>query len=243
MRPIYQTIQIVNAITGIATDQIVVAGAAFDIDGTLNVDNVAFLTLGLTGINVEAMQVTAETDANITVATLTVTGTDTQGNVITSTIVAPTLGDPIITTPEFFATVTSVVVADDTVTGVTIGWHAEQGDVVTAPLPINWRQGPANVTLSMSPSPISSATSGATATMQYSLDDPRDTANFPSYNNDATWRSPDPLVAAPPDPLGLVVSTDTRLEGPTRAIRGVIQATLGATNQRWRFTVIQGDNI
>lgn len=243
MRPIYKIIQIVNAITGIAEDQNVVAGAAFIIDGTLNVDGVAFLTLGLTGLDLEAQQVTAETDANLLVATLTVTGTDTAGNVITSTIDAPTLGDPIITTPKFFATVTSVVVAGNTVTGVTIGWHAERGDVVTAPQLINWRQGPANVTLSMSPYPISSVTSDALATMQYSLDDPRDTTNFPSYNNDATWRSPDPLVAAPPAPEGLAVSTDTRLEGPTRAIRGVIQATVGATNERWRFTDIQGDNV
>ncbi|MEE9459762.1 MAG: hypothetical protein V3V84_08380 [Candidatus Bathyarchaeia archaeon] len=235
MKPIYKVIQLTNDIDGIAAIQ----GTGYTTGTLFNLTSP--VVTHPSNLDKTEQQITVIVVADETGHELTITGTDASGGFVAEDVILPDATT--VTTLSFFHTVTEILTKVGTLSGdMEVGW-TEAGDTTTQPLPINWRQGPANVTLGMEPFPIASITSTSLATMQYSLDDPEDTVNFPSYSNDAAWRSPDTLVAAPPDPAGLTVSTDTRLEGPTRAIRGVIQGGAGITNTQWRFTIIQGENI
>lgn len=236
MRPIYKIIELIDSATGICQQQNVPGFGIFDLNGVDVSNGVAVIP---STDDIEGQQITLNTDA-VNTGEIIIDGTDPGGNSITEIVEAPSTGgtNPVIST-KFFTTVTQVSVDLVAATNVDIGWE-ETGDAVTAPLPVNWRQGPANITLAMEPYPDAGTDNTALSTMQYSLDDPEDPA-FPSYNNDASWRSPTPLTDGSGN--GLPGATDTRLEGPVRAVRGLIEATAAGAGDKWRYIVIQGENV
>ena len=240
MRPVRYKVQLVNVTDGIAEAQLVTDGSFFDFSfgGTPApnvVDGIAILTLGLTGISKQAQFVTAASGSNANDGTsLIIIGTDVAGNPVTDTITCPdtSVNAGTSTSTKFFATVISVQAVDSDATDVKLGWDASKGSVVTSSALMDWRQNPANITISEQPVPADKTNGISAASIQYSFDDPDGELAF-SYSDSAAWIPFSTLAS-------MTVATDDVAVGPQRALRGFVGPSDG-TEEQWVFDFIMGN--
>jgi len=233
MRPIYFIVHHIHVPSSIMSAQNIGAETFFSIDGSLAIDGVASISNNTSVVSPQAQKISFDSNADESGVTLFVVGTDAAGVVISETF-AFDGSETSQQTAKHYSTVTSIRAIEDTAGAVFAGWNTD-GELISKPYPVNWRQCPANITLAEEPYPDAAGTADAQGSMQYSHDDPQDPDTFPSYSEDAAWIPVSDLV-------GVVVATDTFLSGPVRALRGVIGPDVGGgTENSWRFKIIQGN--
>lgn len=114
---------------GIAESQTPAAGGAqnLTLDGALISGGVFTDAAG-------GRQIAIASDGNDSARTFTVTGTDPDGYALTEAVTGPNIAT--VESAEYFKTVTSITVDDDTAGAITVGTVDE---LVTQTIPINWR--------------------------------------------------------------------------------------------------------
>lgn len=179
-----------------------------------------------TGVNLLSAPITSNFAQNLKLAltganTITVTGTDADGNEIQSIFTSS------ITGTQHYREVTEVI---NTTTNP-IDLHFDTGTAVTRTIPVNWRQTPFN----MACAAIVDGSAAGSASMESTPFGPSE-ASFPSTG---VWF---PIIGVDLTDFSASATTksaQTNLNWPQKAVRGKLTSETGSA---WTFIFIQGDN-